>query len=223
MVSDSSLTLGRRAAVHSALGDLARLAIVDMLIAGDLSASTLGDALGIRSNLLAHHIGVLDRAGVLRRIRSEGDRRRSYLSLVPGVLDSLIPDSAVTGPRIVFVCTENVARSQLAAAIWADASVVPVTSAGTHPGVEIHPGALAAARRRQLRLAPRKPRAVDVVIQPGDIVITVCDRANEELAATHRHWSVPDPVKPATEEAFDLAVDELATRIERFAQRTQSA
>ena len=69
-------------------------------------------------------------------IRSEGDRRRSYLTLVPGVLEELMPATGLTASRIVFVCTENSARSQLAAAIWAAASAVPATSAGTHPAAD---------------------------------------------------------------------------------------
>jgi ArsR family transcriptional regulator, arsenate/arsenite/antimonite-responsive transcriptional repressor / arsenate reductase (thioredoxin) len=36
------------------------------------------------SNLLAHHLRVLEEAGLVTRHRSEGDKRRSYLRLVPG-------------------------------------------------------------------------------------------------------------------------------------------
>ncbi len=128
----------RRAAVHAALGDPGRLAIIDALVSGDTSPSRLGAALGMASNLLAHHLGVLEQVGVVRRARSAGDRRRSYLTLIPGALDSLSPAASVTAPRIVFVCTENAARSQLAAAVWAAHSPVPAAA-------QIHPGALATA------------------------------------------------------------------------------
>ena len=43
------------------------------------------------SNLLAHHVKVLERAGVVTRHRSEGDRRRTYLTLAPDALDTLRP------------------------------------------------------------------------------------------------------------------------------------
>ena len=73
--------VNRRAAVHAALGDPARLRIVDMLLLGDLSPSELAAQLQMPSNLLAHHLKVLENAGVVSRHRSEGDRRRTYLRL----------------------------------------------------------------------------------------------------------------------------------------------
>jgi protein-tyrosine-phosphatase len=216
--------LDRRAAVHSALGDPGRLAIVDALTLGDVSPSALQEALGMASNLLAHHVKVLERAGVVRRVRSEGDRRRSYLSVVPDALTGLNPAAAVEAARVVFVCTENAARSQLAAAMWTDRSTVPAASAGTHPAVRVHPGTIAAARRHHVTLRSPVPRALDDVIRGGDVVITVCDRAHEELPTEMRrsHWSIPDPAargidRDTVERAFDRAVDELTDRIARFA------
>lgn len=204
--------------MHDALGDPARLAIVDALVVGDVSPSHLLKALGMASNLLAHHVGVLEGAGVVRRVRSEGDRRRSYISLVPGALVGLDPSSAVSAPRVVFVCTENSARSQLAAALWAGSSQVPSASAGTHPIDHVHPGAVAVAERHDLVLLPGGPRRFDDVVRPGDVVITVCDRAHEELAAgvQHAHWSIADPARPGTVAAFDAAFDELNDRIARL-------
>ena len=73
--------LSRRARVHAALGEPARLAIVDQLVSGDASSGELGQTLGIATNLMAHHLRVLRDAGVIRRLTSEGDRRRSYLQL----------------------------------------------------------------------------------------------------------------------------------------------
>ena len=57
---------------------------------------------------------------------SEGDRRRTYLRLVPGVLSSLTAPRLDSAERVVFVCTHNSARSQLAAAMWNDTSPIPV-------------------------------------------------------------------------------------------------
>src|SRR6478672_4946156 len=75
------VTVARRAAVHMALGEPVRLAIVDRLGPGDASPGELADAVGLGSNLLAHHLKVLEVARVIRRVRSEGDRRRSYVQL----------------------------------------------------------------------------------------------------------------------------------------------
>ena len=90
MSAERSSDLARRAAVHAALSDPARLQITDTLLAGDASPSELAALLGMPSNLLAHHLHMLERAGVITRRRSEGDRRRSYLQLIPGPLDTLI-------------------------------------------------------------------------------------------------------------------------------------
>src|SRR5215475_5741211 len=132
----------RRARVHAALGDPARLAMVDRLVLGDVSPGDVGRELDLPTNLVAHHVAVLEAAGVLRRTRSEGDRRRSYLSLIPGVLDGLMPGHRLAAPRVVFVCTQNSARSQLAAAVLASRSPVPAASAGTQPADRVHPRAV---------------------------------------------------------------------------------
>src|SRR5579859_809601 len=89
MKAGRSSELARRAAVHAALADPARLAITDTLLPGDASPSELAALLAMPSNLLAHHLHVLEQAGVLTRRLSEGDRRRTYLQLVPGPLDAL--------------------------------------------------------------------------------------------------------------------------------------
>ena len=215
----------RRAALHAALGDPGRLTIVDTLAWGEVSPGELAARLGMTSNLLAHHLRVLEDAGLLTRHRSEGDRRRSYVALNRNVLDLLQPSSpALVAERLVFVCTHNSARSQLAAAMWNDHSLVPATSAGTHPAPRVHPGAVAVARRRHLALVPAPPRHVRDVLDPVDLVVTVCDSAHEELAATvgtsvsraGLHWSIPDPVTADDPGAFDAVVDELTDRITRL-------
>ena len=248
-MNDERSELGRRAAVHAALGDPARLAIVDALLLGEASPSELQTLLEMPSNLLAHHVRVLERAGVVSRHRSEGDRRRTYLSLAPDALPALGPtpltrsapnsagDSAggVVGDvvRVVFVCTENSARSQLAAALWTVESDLPASSAGTHPARAVHPGAVAVARRRAVPLVPAPPRHIDDVLHPDDIVITVCDAAHEELGAgaagtsgvggRRLHWSIPDPARTGAASAFERTVDQLVDRISRLAPVIQAA
>ena len=65
-----------------------------------------------------------------------------YVSLNSEALESILPSPVRLAVRVVFVCTQNSARSQLAvAAIWHCHSRLPATSAGTHPVSEIQPGA----------------------------------------------------------------------------------
>ena len=97
-------TLANRAAVHAALGEPIRLALADKLVAGDASPSDLAESLDLGTNLLAHHLKVLESAGVIRRVRSEGDRRRSYVQLRfdnPIVRASLARQATAEPPRRV--------------------------------------------------------------------------------------------------------------------------
>jgi protein-tyrosine-phosphatase/DNA-binding HxlR family transcriptional regulator len=206
-----------RARVHAALGEPARLAIVDRLVLGDASPGELGRALGIASNLLAHHIKLLEQAGVVERSRSEGDHRRTYLRLRPAALSGLGPAEVVDAPRVVFVCTHNSARSQLAAALWRRRSAVPAASAGTEPAQRVHQLAVAVARGHGLSLARARTAHVDDVLRPNDLVVAVCDNAHERLAVDRLHWSVPDPAAIGTEDSFDQAFRELADRVDRLA------
>ena len=211
--------LERRAAMHAALGDPARLRIVDMLLLGDSSPSELGGRLAIPSNLLAHHLKVLENAGVVSRHRSEGDRRRTYLRLTGNPLDQgTLTDRAPE--RVVFVCTANSARSHLASALWRRVSAIPSISAGTHPAERIDPAAIETAHRHGLPLPRIRPRHLDDVVTPGDLVVSVCDLAHEELGLVSQlHWSIPDPVRVGTDPAFDTAFEEIANRVAALASR----
>src|SRR5699024_8706336 len=149
----------RRAARHAALGDPGRLRIVDLLADGDLSPGQLREDLGLASNLLAHHLAVLEREGLISRSRSEGDRRRSYVRLRTDALDGLLarPDLGAAG--VVFVCTGNSARSPLAAALWNRRSPVPAVSVGTRPAPAVAPLAVAVAADHGLDIDDHAPRA----------------------------------------------------------------
>jgi len=209
----------RRVTSYAALADPVRLRIVDHLELGDASPGELQTLVGCTSNLLAHHLGVLERAGLIARHRSEADRRRTYVRLLPGALEGSQQRAVLPVPRVVFVCTANSARSQLAAALWTGASQVPVTSAGTHPAAKIAPGATRTARKHGLRLAQPAPQQLAAVGSATDFVIAVCDNAYEELGRdrVRVHWSVPDPVRIGTAAAFDAAHDDLATRVAQLA------
>lgn len=218
MSGDEDNPLHRRAAVHAALADAARLRIVDTLTLGDASPSELAQLLGMPSNLVAHHLGVLEQAGLVSRHRSEGDGRRTYVRLVDRALDGLLPGPGRQARRVLFVCTANSARSHLAAALWRRSSAVPSASAGTHPADRISPGAVTAAARHGLPMRRLHPRPLDEVLSDGDLVVTVCDRAHEELdVPADVHWSVADPVRLGTAEAFDAALDQLARRVQQLA------
>jgi protein-tyrosine-phosphatase len=224
MNTEQYYDLERRATMHAALADPARLRITDTLADGDASPSQLGAMLGMPSNLLAHHLHVLENAGIVARHRSQGDRRRTYLRLVPGALDIPAGGPARTARRVLFVCTANSARSHLAAALWRRASEVPAASAGTHPAGAIDPGAIEAAARHHLPLPRRRPRHIDLVREDGDLVITVCDLAYEEIGGLAVvHWSVSDPVPVGDPASFDAALAELAERVGRLAPRLDAA
>jgi protein-tyrosine-phosphatase len=205
--------------MHAALGEPGRLAIVDSLALTDASPSELGRALGMPSNLLAHHLGVLENAGVIVRGRSEADRRRTYVQLSPDALGFVATPTPQHVPRVVFVCTRNSARSQLAAALWASRAALPVASAGTRPAPGVHPRAVSTARRHGLELRRARTAHVRDVVRPGDLVVAVCDHAYEELAdtgATHLHWSIPDPARSPTDDAFERAFAALDERVDRL-------
>jgi protein-tyrosine-phosphatase/DNA-binding HxlR family transcriptional regulator len=216
--------LEARATVHAALADPARLHIIDTLGACDASPSDLAAMLAMPSNLLAHHLRVLEQAGLITRRRSDGDRRRTYLQLIPGALESLTLPAARTAGRVLFVCTANSARSHLAAALWRRASAVPAASAGTRPAARIDPGAIAAARRHHLPMRRVRPCHISDVRQDGDLIITVCDMAREELGREAAvHWSVPDPVPAGDPASFDAALAELSDRVGHLAPRLTPA
>lgn len=216
--------LDDRARTYAALGDPGRLAITEALVLGDVSPRQLGDALGIASNLLAHHVQVLSSAGLVERCRSEADRRRTYLRLLPKAYPFVRPPHR-PAPRVVFVCTQNSARSQLAAALLASRVDVPVASAGTHPAAKVHPRAVAIAQRHGFDLRDARTAHVRRTVREGDLVVAVCDRAYEEIVRggglasdVALHWSVPDPAARGSTQAFADGYDNLADRVGRLAE-----
>lgn len=216
-------TRADRARVLNALGDPVRLSIVDLLQLQDLSPDQLARQLGVPGNLLAHHLKVLEAAGVVGRTHSQADRRRTYVHLIAESLRGLLPgEGALRASRVVFVCTENSARSILAEAIWHESSDIPSASAGTHPASRINPKTRTAARRNGLTLVSTTPHSLDEVLRSEDLIISVCDAVNEELepmANSRIHWSVPDPARLDSDEAFDSAVSELQDRVVALAPR----
>lgn len=212
----------RRALQHRALGDERRLAVVEALALSDRTPGELQRMTGLASNLLAHHLDVLEDAGVVVRQRSQGDGRRRYVTLAPEVPEALLPPVEVRAGRVLFVCTRNAARSQLAAALWTARTARPALSAGSHPAPEVHPLAVEVARAHGLDLTGARPRSYDDTGAAPDLVVSLCDRAREgepPFDATLLHWSVPDPAG-RDRAAFETAYEIIAGRVERLARRT---
>ncbi len=231
------LTVGQRAALHHAFADERRLAIADALRLSDRSFGALAGLTGMSASLLAFHLGVMECAGATRRLRSEGDRRRRYLQLTDAghrILDGA-PTMHTTGDvtirEVLFVCTANSARSQLASWLWHERTGARALSAGTQPAPAVHPDAVAVARAHGLAPVSTQPRHLDHVEGPVDLVVTVCDRAYESAAGDvlgqgdglghgrddPLHWSVPDPAghrRPA----FEAAFAQLAARVDLLAR-----
>ncbi len=131
--------------------------------------------------------------------------------------------------RVLFVCTGNSARSQMAEALLAHhgGGTFRGGSAGTHPAGAVHPLALRALEEVGVGATGLRPKTVDSVLGDGwDLVITVCDHAKETCpfipgAPMMAHWGVEDPAAAAGDEAqrleaFRIVRDTLGRRIERL-------
>ncbi len=128
--------------------------------------------------------------------------------------------------RVLFLCTGNSARSQMAEAILRHLSkgAVDVKSAGSDPKPEIHPRARGAVKRLlALDLDGQRPKSMNPFVgERFDYVITVCDRAAEVCPAFPGaeviRWSLPDPAAAGGNEeekdrAFDNSARDLLQRI----------
>ena len=129
--------------------------------------------------------------------------------------------------RILFVCTGNSARSQMAEGL-ARALAVPgveVASAGTHPA-GVSPFAIEALRERGLDISSHRSKRIEDVPGEFDYVITLCDSAAREcpnVSARKRrlHWSIPDPGSLAGGEselrvAFSRIRDDIERRLRQW-------
>ena len=128
--------------------------------------------------------------------------------------------------RVLFVCTHNSARSQMAEGLLRAMAGdrFEVESAGTEE-TEVRPEAIEAMRARDIDISTHTSKALDRFLgAPWDYVITVCDGANEACPvfpnAAHRlHWSIPDPslVQGSTRQAaFDAAAEAIASRLQAW-------
>jgi ArsR family transcriptional regulator, arsenate/arsenite/antimonite-responsive transcriptional repressor / arsenate reductase (thioredoxin) len=217
------------------LGELAR---------SDRMVHELTGLVGQPQNLVSYHLGKLRDARLVSARRSSADRRDAYytvdltrvgdlLSATGGALHPGLrltpPTRGSTGPgtvRVLFLCTGNSARSQMAEALVRARSggVVEAYSAGSHPK-PLHPSAVRVMRDEHgIDLAGQASKHLGVFAgQRFDWVISLCDRVREvcpEFPGQPEtvHWSVPDPAAghaddDASYPAFQQTAAELETRI----------
>ena len=130
--------------------------------------------------------------------------------------------------KVLFICTHNSARSQMADAFLnrLGAGRFEATSAGTERGA-LHPLAVRVMAEEGIDISGQHAKSIDAFLQERfDYVITVCDDANETCPvfpnARHRlHWSFPDPSRAQGTREKRLAVfrairDAISARVEEF-------
>ena len=216
--------------------------------------------IGRPQSLVSYHLGRLRTEQLVSMRRSSADRRDAYYSLDlarcgellaatgsalhPGLRLARAPSSRRPGraggarPRVLFLCTGNSARSQMAEALVEHLSegAIDVFSAGSHPK-PLHPNAVRVMRERGIDIAGRRSKHLgEFTRQPFDYVISLCDRVREVCPEFPDrpdlvHWSIADPAREGdtdaqTYPAFERTATDLATRIpfllERIEQTTFS-
>ncbi len=130
--------------------------------------------------------------------------------------------------RVLFLCTHNSARSQMAEALLRALGdgQFEVFSAGTE-ATHVRPLAIKALAELGIDISQQRSKILtEYLQQPFDYVITVCDQANESCpifpgAARRLHWSFPDPSRAVGDEAAQLATyravrDAIAERLRQW-------
>jgi protein-tyrosine-phosphatase/DNA-binding transcriptional ArsR family regulator len=232
-------------------GHPVRWQLLAELARSDRQVRELSALVGQRQSLTSYHLGQLRAAGLVTMRRSSADGRDTYCSLNlalyrerlaeagaalhPGL--RLVP-AALTPPaggpgrpaqspvRVLFLCTGNSARSQLAEAILArlGGPRIEAASAGSHPK-ELHPDAVRVMRERGIDISGARTKHLsEFAEQRFDYVISLCDRVREVCPdfpgpPAMVHWSIPDPAAEAAAGqdgylAFVRTADELNTRIQ---------
>jgi protein-tyrosine-phosphatase/DNA-binding transcriptional ArsR family regulator len=217
-----------------------RWRIVRALSPGDLRVGELIDLLGEPANLLSYHLRLLRDHRIVSARRSDADGRDVYYSLDLAHLQNAyfdaasqlhpalrVDESCLPHPappdrplRVLFACTHNSARSQMAEGLMREATggVVEVVSAGSHP-TRVHPLAVREMARRGIDISGHTAKSVaDFAGETFDMVITVCDRGREVCPTFPDHpetihWSMPDPSEAGDAATFERTADELDRRI----------
>jgi ArsR family transcriptional regulator, arsenate/arsenite/antimonite-responsive transcriptional repressor / arsenate reductase (thioredoxin) len=228
------------------VGHALRWRLLGELARSDRMVHELTDLVDQPQNLVSYHLGKLREAHLVSARRSSADRRDAYYmvdltrvgqllaatgaALHPALRLGPAPARhavAGTGPvRVLFLCTGNSARSQMAEALARARSdgLVEAHSAGSAPK-PLHPNVLRVMREeRGIDLAGQHSKHLSVFAdQRFDWVISLCDRVREvcpEFPGQPEtiHWSIPDPAAipgddDASYPAFQQTAAELETRI----------
>ena len=232
------------------VADPQRWQLLSHLSASDRRVGELAGLTGVAQNLVSYHLRELRSAGLVTSRRSAADGRDTYYrldlhryaelfaeaasALHPSVrLVPAHPPAGASRPRrkwrVLFLCTGNSARSQMAEAMLSArlGSRVEVASVGSQPKA-LHPRAVQALARRGIDIAGRDTKHLDRFTRKRfDRVITLCDKVREicpEFPGEPRyaHWSMPDPSVDGTEVAFEATANEIDTRVTQLvAQLTQ--
>jgi protein-tyrosine-phosphatase/DNA-binding transcriptional ArsR family regulator len=211
------------------------------LAGSDRRVRELATLAGQPQNLVSYHLRQLRDGGLVAARRSSFDGRDSYyhldlarcvqslagagIALHPGLRLQPArpgpPGHCGGRPSVLFLCTGNSARSQVAEALAQHHSAgwVRASSAGSHPK-PVHPDAVRVMAGRGIDLIGARPKHLSVFArQRFDQVITLCDRVREvcpEFPGQPRytHWSIPDPAGGGgTYRALESLAAELDTRI----------
>jgi protein-tyrosine-phosphatase/DNA-binding transcriptional ArsR family regulator len=217
-------------------GHPVRWSLMTELARSDRHVHELCSLLGRRQSLVSYHLGRLRTERVVRSRRSAADGRDAYYSLdlvrcqellaEAGDALHLAPSPRAAPPRakLLFLCTGNSARSQMAEAFAQrlGGRGVQAFSAGSHPK-PLHPEAVRVMRERGIDLSGRRSKHLDELAgQRFDRVITLCDRVREVCPEFPGHpdlvhWSIPDPSRDGD---FAGAADEIATRVRFLLERS---
>ncbi len=227
--------------IFGLLSDPLRWQLVGELGRSDRRVGELVQLVAKPQNLVSYHLAELRHAGVVTARRSSADGRDVYYradlcrcrdllgeagrSLHPGL--SSPPSSGDVAarrarPRLLFLCTGNSARSQIAEALveHRSAGVVDAHSAGSHPKA-LHLNAVRVMAERGIDISGRPTKSLSRFTRTRfDRVITLCDKVREICppfpgAPIVAHWSVADPAAAAdTDEATYPAFRDVADEIE---------
>lgn len=229
------------------LADEQRWRLLQELARSDRKVSELTELVGSPQNLVSYHLAGLRNAGIVSAQRSSADRRDTYYrvdmrrcadllsevgpALQPGLRIDVVDPRTLDGhasrrsPIVLFLCTGNSARSQMAEALLEHHShgAIRARSAGSHPK-PLHHNAVRVMAERGIDISTHKSKHLDRFTQTRfDRVITLCDKVREicpefPAAALSAHWSMPDPAADgetddASYAAFTRTADELESRI----------
>jgi ArsR family transcriptional regulator, arsenate/arsenite/antimonite-responsive transcriptional repressor / arsenate reductase (thioredoxin) len=230
--------------VFELLSDPLRRQIVVELGTSDRRVGELVSLLDRPQNVVSYHLAELRRSGIATARRSAADGRDVYYrtdltrcrdliaeataSLHPGL--SLVPqatdDLHIAGrPELLFLCTGNSARSQIAEAIAVHRShgQLGATSAGSHPKA-LHPNAVRVLAERGIDISDRSTKSLTQFTgRRFDRVVTLCDKVREVCpdfpgAPASSHWSIPDPASSGADDAdtypaFVQVADDIEARV----------